>query len=233
MIITFFQGPKRHLQISSQLEPIVKKFKDSLFTVRSMNQHMFNNLAQTRLKWLLDYQNSSWLSNQLIIAALNKKSTFSWQIKIFCKLYKVFGRLFKQYSKFYIKFYVRLKKMCCALFNNTLVQHSPVFIPWRINVTDNENNWALLYEITFFQTFGENQIQMWFSYFCNPTIILSILNIAAPYLCPSLTLTFRGIHSCQGHSVPLLPSSWSINLPHVCIYKCVCLCVSIHMCQWY
>lgn len=33
-------------------------------------------------------------------------------------------------------------------------------------------------------------------------------------------LTFIGIHSCRAHSVPLLPSSWSINL-QMCPSSCV------------
>lgn len=47
-----------------------------------------------------------------------------------------------------------------------------------------------------------------------------------PSLRPSPGLTFRGIHSCWGHSVPLLPSSWSINLLMCAsIYVCVLVCV--------
>lgn len=46
-----------------------------------------------------------------------------------------------------------------------------------------------------------------------------------PFVRPSPILTFRGIHSCWGHSVPLLPSSWSINLlmcASICVFACVC-----------
>lgn len=41
-----------------------------------------------------------------------------------------------------------------------------------------------------------------------------------------LILTLRGMHSCWGHSVPLLPSSWSINL-QMCASIRVCSCVCV------
>lgn len=51
-----------------------------------------------------------------------------------------------------------------------------------------------------------------------PAFYLSL----CPFLCPSAFLI--GIHSCWAHSVPLLPSSWSINLL-TCSSFCVCVCV--------
>lgn len=50
------------------------------------------------------------------------------------------------------------------------------------------------------------------------------LSLCPFYLAPSL-LTLGGIHSCWGHSVPVLLSSWSINLQmcaSVCVFACVC-----------